>query len=467
MELDLAISSLALFRNSYIVELLFCGATTLLSVCMGALFLRSREKLYFYYFLFLLFSLLAASINVWAYDWQTNYLDFSSNLMRKNLELVTLLGLFAYCLFSLDLLNVKEQDRRLHRWIIMLAVMTALYGFFYWVLYKYIKPHEQFFFIGSRIIILLMSLLAIIGVSYRTHSAFKSYFIIGSIFYLAGALIGVLRETVSGLPFPYFYEYTASVYFYCGIFLEIICFALALNHRVYLIHQRQKRENENLKERALYERDLAMVRVLGSQSQNNPHFIFNQFSAIKYLIQQKKNSKAIKLLMTYSRFIRQVLDAGVKQEITLRKEFDILRQYLRLEAIRKGDNFSFNIRLDPVVNLEETWVPPIIIQPYIEQLIWRDFQIDEGVEKRLSVNIKKRGKEILIGVRLAALEERGGWSLKGIKRNKLKEFNNERLRIYNRSNPNAKINCYRRDYRASDSSLSAILIVFFIGNGEF
>ncbi len=465
MDLNDPLNLLILFRNSYVVELLFCGAIALLAIFIVVLFLKSREKLYFYYFLFLLFSFLAAFINVSAFDWQTNLLDFSADGMRRNLELVTLLGLFAYCLFTLDLLKVKEQDRQLYRWIIALAAITALYGVLHWLFYNSIKPYEERFFIGSRMVILPMSLLAIIGVSYRTESAFKSYFIVGSIFYLAGALIGVFREVTTDLALPYFYRFTASVYFHAGIFLEVLCFALALNHRVYLIHQQQKRENENLKERALYERDLAMVRVLGSQAQNNPHFIFNQFSAIKYFIQRRENAKAIKLLMTYSRFIRQVLDAGTCQEITLGKEFDILRKYLRLEAIRKGTGFSYKITSDPGVDMESTLLPPIILQPYIEQIIWRDFQLDQQIGKQLHIHVAKHREEIVISIRWSMTEENGAQDGGERIRDRVNKFNDKRLKIYNRSHKH-KINCYRKDYKKDDGSLSAILIVFFIEDQE-
>lgn len=461
MNYFLAQMMLVAFRSSYVLELLFCGAVGLLGIFTFLFYIRSRELLYLYYFLFLVFSFLAAYINVFEYDWENDLLDFSSGFARKNLELVTLLGLFAYCLFTLKLLDVKTQDAKLNAWIVGLAFITFLYAALYWIFYQVIAPYETTFFIVSRLIILPMSLIAIIGVSYRIQSDFKIFFILGSIFYLAGALIGVLRETVSGISFPYFYGLTASAYFYCGIFLEIICFTLALSHRVFLIYQRQKKTSENLKKRALYERDLAMVKVLGSQSQTNPHFIFNQFSVLKYLIQRKENDRAIKLLTSYSRFIRQILDLGIEQEITLKQELDILKQYLQLEALRMESRFSYAFKIDPELDLEKIYLPPIILQPFVERLIWRDFQLAEPQEKQLVVGIVKREQQIAIEVCLSA--EKG--NCRKIKNSMTAEgrhaINNERIGIYNRSHKH-KINVYRDNQTDGKGMLSAILLAFFI-----
>ncbi len=460
MNYFLAQMMLLAFRSSYTLELLFCGAIGLLGIFTLLFYIRSRELLYFYYFLFLGFSFLAAYINVSEYDWENDFLDFSTGLARKNLELVTLLGLFAYCLFTLKLLNVKTQDAKLNAWIVGLATITSLYAGLYWVFHDYIIPYEGTFFIVSRLIILPMSLVAIIGVSYRIRSDFKVFFIIGSIFYLAGALLGVLRETVSGIPFPYFYGLTASAYFYCGIFLEIICFTLALNHRVYLIHQRQKQTSERLKKRALYERDLAMVKVLGSQSQTNPHFIFNQFSVLKYLIQRKENDRAIKLLTSYSRFIRQVLDLGIEQEITLKQELDILKQYLQLEALRMEDHFSYQFHIDPQCAIEDIYLPPIVLQPFVERLLWRDFQVTTSQDRRLEVCIGHREEQVVIEVCLSAERDNCGQGVKSMVA-KGDRINNERIGIYNRSH-DCKINVYRESQMDERGRLSAVLLAFFI-----
>lgn len=446
------------FRSSYIMELLFCGAIALLAIFIFFLFVKSKERLYLYYFLFLGFTFMAVSINVFHYDWAHDFFDFSTGSSRRNLEFVTLLGLCAYCLFTLRLLNVKEQDIRLYKWIVGLALITFVYACFYWGFYDFIKPYEATFFVVSRLAILPMSLIAIVGVSYRIQTVFKNYFIVGSVFYLAGALIGTLRETFAEIPIPYFYELTASAYFYLGIFFEIICFTLALNHRVYLIHQRQKQESEDLKNRAQYERDLALVKTLGSHAQSNPHFIFNQFSAIKYLIQRKENDKAIKLLTIYSRFMRQVLESNEEQKITLKREIDILRQYLRLESLRMERNFIYEFEIDPTLEMADVYIPPITLQPYIEPLIWRDFRVEEPQKKHLRLEINKREDQVIVNVLLSTEEHCHQGDLKEGENVKI---NNERLDIYNRSHRD-KINVFRKDKRNKRGALRAILLIFYI-----
>src|SRR5690606_24625203 len=156
------------------------------------------------------------------------------------------------------------------------------------------------------------------GLSLR--SVFKHYFMIGSLFYFLGALLGVLHQSGPGIPLALFYNISASAYFHTGIFLEIICFTMALTHRVFLLYRLRQKQAEAIRRQALQERDQALAELLSSRLKSNPHFIFNSLNAIQYLIESKQNMKAVKFLSTYSRFIRSLLDTGRASRISLKQE---------------------------------------------------------------------------------------------------------------------------------------------------
>src|SRR5699024_1938305 len=177
------------------------------------------------------------------------------------------------------------------------------------------------------------------------------------------------------IPFGNFYDYSPNIYFQAGIFLEIFCFTLALSHRVYLIYKSREQEKEMSRQKAIAERDLAIAQVLASQTQSNPHFIFNSLNAIKYLIQSNQNKAAIKSLTTYSRFIRMILDVGPKQKITLKKELELVRYYLILESGRLEKSFSYSINKAPEVKAEYIHLPPMLLLPFLERVIWRELLV--------------------------------------------------------------------------------------------
>lgn len=383
-------------NTSVIVGLLFCGALGLLTFFILLLYIRNRESIYLYYFLFLIFSLIGGIINLQDSTWLSSFFEYGEGVAHQSLEAATLLALFAYCAFTNQLLEIKQQNRKLAQWIVYLAGITAIYGVIYWLIYPIIKEQALLYFIISRSIILPMSLIAIIWVVCKIHSPVKGYFIFGSAFYFTGALFAVLRETVSTIPLRSFYVYDPGVYFQSGILLETICFALALSHRFYLLYQAKQQEQENIRVRAVYERDLAQAQMLASRMQINPHFIFNCLNAIKYFIQSNQNKSAIKYLAVFSRFIRTLLDSGRLTVVSLSEEIKIIEDYLILEAIRFDENFTHQIKINENVDVQHVLIPPLLLQPFIENAIWNSLLPSEELPRKLTIDIRKTDSSVII-----------------------------------------------------------------------
>lgn len=383
---------------SYLGGVAFCGAIGVLIIFISILFINNRERLYFYYLLFLIFNFLMALLTLDRFDKASSFLNINQTFNYRAMEAVTLLALTAYCEFTLRLLDIPKQNEKLARWIQCLAGVTALYGVLYFILYPWIGEHRLRLFIVSRAVIMPMCFIAIIWVSYSTKSIFKGYFIIGSVFYFVGAFLAIIRDLSAEVPIQSFYAISSNFYFELGIFLEIILFSVALSHRISLGYRTREMEQKAIREKAVYEKNLAQAEMLASRLQINPHFIFNSLNAIKYLMQIEENAKAIKYLNIFSKFVRKVLEEGTQPLVPLEEEVELVRNYLLLEANRFDNDFKSKVMVDSRLNLQKYQVPPMLVLPYIDDAIWSRLLPYEG-EQILEVSFKQEEDELHISIK--------------------------------------------------------------------
>ncbi len=105
------------------------------------------------------------------------------------------------------------------------------------------------------------------------------------------------------------------------------------------------------------------------RSQMNPHFIFNALNSIQYYITSQDNASAARYLSKFSLLIRSILESSRHQYIFLKDELKLLKLYLELEQLRFSGQFVFDITIDETIDTEEISIPPMIIQPYVENAI--------------------------------------------------------------------------------------------------
>ncbi|MDZ4823591.1 MAG: histidine kinase [Flavobacteriales bacterium] len=105
------------------------------------------------------------------------------------------------------------------------------------------------------------------------------------------------------------------------------------------------------------------------QAQMNPHFIFNSLNSIQSYIANNENDKANRFLAKFSRLIRAMLNNSRSSKIKLQDEIDSLTLYLELEKMRFKEKFDFEIIVDEECETSEIKLPPLLIQPYLENAI--------------------------------------------------------------------------------------------------
>jgi len=129
------------------------------------------------------------------------------------------------------------------------------------------------------------------------------------------------------------------------------------------------------------------------RSQMNPHFIFNSLNSVNSYIAQNDERKANKYLTDFSSLMRSVLENSKHDFVPVASEIEILKLYLKLEHFRFSDKFDYTIDMDDSINQSDIEIPPMLIQPYIENAIWHGLRY-KGKKGFLELRIHKEGDSI-------------------------------------------------------------------------
>jgi LytS/YehU family sensor histidine kinase len=86
---------------------------------------------------------------------------------------------------------------------------------------------------------------------------------------------------------------------------------------------------------------------------------------------------ANKYLSDFSQLMRSVLENSDEDFIPLAKEIELLELYVKLEHSRFQNKFDYNIKVDDALKLSEFVIPPMLLQPYIENAVWHGLRYKE------------------------------------------------------------------------------------------
>lgn len=113
------------------------------------------------------------------------------------------------------------------------------------------------------------------------------------------------------------------------------------------------------------------------RSQMNPHFIFNALNSVNNYIAKSDERSANRFLSEFSVLMRTVLENSEEDFIPLTKELELLQLYVKLEHSRFPEKFDFSIEIDENLDVESFEIPPMLLQPYIENAIWHGLRYKE------------------------------------------------------------------------------------------
>ena len=196
------------------------------------------------------------------------------------------------------------------------------------------------------------------------------------------------------------------------------------------------------------------------RSQMNPHFIFNALNSVNHFVAQNDERTVNKFLSEFSRLMRLVMENSQEDFIPLYKEQEIISLYLKLEHYRFRDKFDYEMKIDDDINLETFEIPPMLLQPYIENAVWHGLRYKES-KGHLALTIRKNSHGLEVEIKDDGIGRRRSAELKTENQKKhhstgIKNIE-ERLRIINKvykSNYAVKI----RDLDAASGHGTQVLI---------
>lgn len=199
---------------------------------------------------------------------------------------------------------------------------------------------------------------------------------------------------------PYEMIFTiAKPFWYQWWFVLIAVFSVG--GLVYLLVQirirKVKREAREMQRQLQLEKEVIELEQKALRLQMNPHFIFNALNSIQAQIGSGNDKEARYYLAKFSRLMRQILDYSRRSSILLQEETAMLENYLLVEQFCNGNNFDYSIETDEDLELDFVQIPPMLLQPFVENAIKHGFRQLETKGRRghLSINFREENNMLV------------------------------------------------------------------------
>lgn len=395
--------------------------------------LRLTEKLYLYYLGYLFFQLIYGFIVLRSTLAPVgNFFEYFPKLAYNLNEPVQFAFIGFYIFFISNLLTIKRYDRLLARALQYLGFACFIYAItrFIFVQYFYDANLMSLVFTIVRIIILPLNFILIFWIIFKVKHPLIIYFVIGQSFFFISALVATYIGS-SGLQYIpdsiFGFNEAPNIVFQIGLLAEVFCFSLALGENVILLQKEKEKTNDELilqlqenqllqgrmnreldekveekteellqlytkleKEREQkinddFNQRIKEIEMIALRAQMNPHFIFNSLNGIKHLIMTSRNDDAITYLDDFSGLLRGILHNSNRKKITVEEELEILELYLSLEQNRMGTEFRYHIQVPSRDELSQYQIPPLLLQPIVENAIWHGLHPSLKAEKKLKI----------------------------------------------------------------------------------
>jgi tetratricopeptide (TPR) repeat protein len=175
-----------------------------------------------------------------------------------------------------------------------------------------------------------------------------------------------------------------------GLVAVIVLISLAA--LITLLYKKRRDAEEEKKESDL-KAQMAETEMKALRSQMNPHFIYNSLNSIIDYIDKREVATATAYVAKFSKLMRMILEHSEKQEVSLSDDLLALELYMQLEAHRLNNKFTYEIIVSDEIDPETTLIPPMILQPFVENSIWHGL-VKLPEQGRITIRISKQ-QEVL------------------------------------------------------------------------
>jgi sensor histidine kinase YesM len=180
--------------------------------------------------------------------------------------------------------------------------------------------------------------------------------------------------------------------------IENMLYIIILIDGIFFLFALTVRDRQLIIEKTQLQQQAAISELKALRSQMNPHFIFNCLNAIKSYTLNHDTEGADFYLTKFSKLIRQVLENSRSEKITLQSELETLTLYLDMEKLRAGDKLNYELKIADDLETDFIEIPPMLIQPYIENAIWHGLMHKEEGGKIVVDCRQKDDKWLIISI---------------------------------------------------------------------
>jgi Histidine kinase/7TMR-DISM extracellular 2 len=202
---------------------------------------------------------------------------------------------------------------------------------------------------------LLITLLLFIRRS--NNNKYFKVIIIGSLpYFLVNSLSNLYNFIIHIRSVFKFNQLAGSIFFQPMEILTMLWFALCFSYILMSLYNALKQQ-------------IAETEIIALKAQMNPHFMFNCLNSIDSFIQTNDKYHASMYLNSFSRLLRNVLESSKSNTVPIAKDIETLKLYIELEELRHENKFKTEYTIDDSIYEEDMKVPPLIIQPFVENAI--------------------------------------------------------------------------------------------------
>lgn len=198
------------------------------------------------------------------------------------------------------------------------------------------------------------------------------------------------------------------------------------------IFYKKRRDALETQKEAEFNMQVADTEMKALRAQMNPHFIFNSLNSISDYVHRHDTETATNYTAKFAKLMRMILEHSEKKEVTIAEDLEALELYMQLEQLRLRNKFTYTIRIDDIADIDNTFIPPLLLQPFVENSIWHGIAGKQG-NGHISINLLRKDDMLLCMVEDDGI---GKASLTGKVDGKRKSFGinitKERIAILNR-----------------------------------
>lgn len=165
---------------------------------------------------------------------------------------------------------------------------------------------------------------------------------------------------------------------------------------VFIFYKRKKDARIKQQEAEL-KSEITEVEMKALRAQMNPHFIFNSLNSIGDYIMKNNIAEADTYLAKFAKLMRLILENSEWKEVPLRDDLKALELYMQLESMRLKNKFNHTVSVDPAIDIANTMVPPLLLQPFVENSIWHGIANKPG-NGTIRVSISRENDNLLCAV---------------------------------------------------------------------